>query len=67
MIPQTFEQWQHCIVHDCRMPLTKDFARSRLAIYKESNHPETKKFVQLYGTQHLQNIIEWLGRVAGSR
>ncbi len=67
MIPQTFEQWQHCIVHECGIPLTKDFAKSRLDIYKESNHPETKKFVQLYGAQHLQNIIGWLSRVAGSR
>lgn len=64
MIPQTFEQWKHCIVNECRTPLTKDFAKSRLAIYKENDHPETKKFVQLYGTQHLRHIIEWLSLVA---
>ncbi|GAB3414125.1 hypothetical protein [Niabella aquatica] len=66
MIPQTFEQWKHCIVNKCRIPLTKDFAKSRLAIYKESDHPETKKFVQLYGAQHLRHIVEWLNLVAGT-
>lgn len=63
MIPQTSEQWMDCIVNHCAIPLTKDFARTRLAIYRDKNNPETKKFLALYGEHHLENIIEWLNQV----
>jgi len=61
MIPQTFEQWKSCIINDCKINLTEDFARQRLAVYRNGEHSETRKFVQLYGEQHLQNIIQWFG------
>ncbi|WP_028296835.1 hypothetical protein [Olivibacter sitiensis] len=60
MIPQTFEQWKSCIINDCKINLTEEFARQRLAVYWDEGNPETCKFVQLYGEQHLQNIIQWL-------
>ena len=65
MIPTTFEQWKDCIVNDCKIKLTKDFAASRLKIYEDKRNPETKKFIQLYGKQHLNNVIYWLKKVAG--
>jgi hypothetical protein len=60
MIPKTFEEWQNCIVNDCKINLTKDFAEKRLTVYQNNVNSETKKFVSLYGEQHLQNIINWL-------
>tara|TARA_B110000037_G_scaffold218659_1_gene282102 strand:+ start:591 stop:791 length:201 start_codon:yes stop_codon:yes gene_type:complete len=60
MIPKTFEEWQKCIVNDCKINLTKDFAEKRLTVYQNNVNSETKKFVSLYGEQHLQNIINWL-------
>lgn len=59
MIPQTFEQWKHCIVDECQIRLTKEFANQRLEVYKNKQHPETSRFIQLYGEQHLNNIITW--------
>lgn len=59
MIPQTFEQWQNCIINDCKINLTKDFAQQRLTVYQDKKNHETQKFVSLYGEQHLQNIIHW--------
>jgi hypothetical protein len=59
MIPQTFEQWKNCIVNDCKINLTKDFAQQRLTVYQDKKNNETQKFVSLYGEQHLQNIIYW--------
>lgn len=64
MIPQTFEEWKHCISHDCNIKLTKPFAIQRLSVYENRNHPETRKFVELYGKQHLDNIIQWYKRIA---
>ena len=59
MIPTTYEQWKNCIVNDCKIKLTKAFAEKRLSVYENQEHPETKKFVDLYGNQHLNNIIYW--------
>ena len=63
MIPQTFEQWRACIVDDCKINLTPEFAQKRLTVYMDSNHSETKKFVELYGESHFLNIINWLQRI----
>lgn len=60
MIPQTYEQWVQCIVNDCKIPLNKPFAEQRLSVYQNTQNSETKKFVELYGEQHLHNIIRWL-------
>jgi len=63
MIPHTFEEWKHCIVNDCKIKLTKEFAQKRLSVYTDKNNPETKKFIQLYGPEHMNNIIHWLKQV----
>lgn len=63
MIPQTFEQWKNCIVNDCKINLTKDFAQQRLTVYQDKKNNETQKFVSLYGEQHLQNIINWFKQI----
>ncbi len=63
MIPQTFEEWKDCITKDCKIKLTSDFAQNRLKIYEDRNKPETQRFIQLYGTDHLNNIIYWLKKI----
>lgn len=63
MIPQTFEQWKNCIVNDCKISLTKDFAQQRLAVYQDPENKETQKFISLYGEQHLQSIINWFKQI----
>ncbi|MEL6636924.1 MAG: hypothetical protein AAFW73_01915 [Bacteroidota bacterium] len=64
MIPQTFEEWKDCIVNDCSIKLTKAFAEKRLSVYENRKHPETRKFVELYGEQYLNNIIYWFKKVS---
>ena len=60
----TFEEWKNCIVNECKIKLTKDFVASRLKVYEDKRNSETKKFIQLYGEQHLNNIIFWLNKAA---
>ena len=55
MIARNFEEWKNCIVNDCGVKLTKSFAEKRLSIYENARHPETRRFVELYGKQHLSN------------
>ena len=44
--------------------LTKEFVAGRLKVYEDKRNSETKKFIQLYGEQHLNNIIFWLNKAA---
>lgn len=62
MVPHTYDEWKDCIVNDCKIPLTKTFAKKRLDIYENKSHAETRKFKELYGDQHLSNIIYWYKR-----
>lgn len=63
MIPQTFNDWTNCIVNDCKIDLTKDFAIQRLAVYQDKTNTETQKFLSLYGEEHLKNIIQWFNQI----
>jgi len=63
MIPQTFNDWKNCIVNDCKINLTREFATQRLAVYQDNKNVETQKFISLYGQQHLLNIIQWLQQI----
>lgn len=60
MIAQSFEEWKYCIENDCKIKLTKEFAKKRLAVYLNREEAETQKFISLYSEQHLENIIKWL-------
>jgi len=64
MIPQTFTDWRNCIVNDCKMNLTKEFAEQRLLVYQDNKNSETQIFISLYGEHHLQNIINWFKKIA---
>ena len=63
MIPHTFDEWKNCIVNDCNIELTKEFAKKRLSVYENATHPETQNFEKLYGKQHLNNVIYWFKKV----
>ncbi len=63
MIPKTFEEWKNCIVNDCKINLTSSFAKKRISIYEDGMHPETIRFVKLYGQNHLNNILYWYSRI----
>ena len=64
MIPQTYEEWKSCMFNDCKIKLTEDLAKKRLSVYENDNHPETQKFIELYGKQHLDNIIYWYKKIS---
>lgn len=67
MIPQDFEAWHYCITKMCGIPLCADFAKRRLAIYKQDKHPETIEFIWLYGLDHYRKIVSWLEIVEKQR
>ncbi|MEL7118395.1 MAG: hypothetical protein AAFO07_03110 [Bacteroidota bacterium] len=62
MLSRTFEEWKNCITVDCKIKLTKDFIQKRLKVYENRKNPETRKFIELYGEDHLNNVIYWFKR-----
>lgn len=61
-IPQTYEQWHHCITVECGIPLTRAFAQERLAVWTNPAADETRRFDQLYGAAHRERVRQWFER-----
>ncbi len=59
MIPQNYNDWQHCITVDCKIEMTPQYVAERLKILSDERHDETKNFVKLYGQTHCQNVVAW--------
>lgn len=62
VIPQTYEQWRHCITVECGIPLTRAFAEERLAVWSNPDSDETRRFEQLYGATHRERVRQWFER-----
>lgn len=59
MIPPSYPEWRHCIESVCRIPLTPDYIRERLAALADPRDHTTRRFVELYGAGHLQRVRGW--------
>jgi hypothetical protein len=62
MIPTNFEQWKHCIVKECGIPLTSAFVNARLEAMNDANNEYTRQFVKCYGNSHYENTMRWLNQ-----
>ena len=54
--------WRVCIEVHCGIPLTPAFIAERLAELRQRWHPSTRRFVELYGEEHLACTIGWFER-----
>ncbi len=62
MIPETYDQWRHCIAVECGIALTRAFAEERLAVWSNPRADETRRFQQLYGAAHTERVRQWFGQ-----
>lgn len=62
MIPQTYEQWRHCITVECGIALTVPFITQRLSIWHNAESEETLWFRRLYGDEHWKAVTAWFER-----
>jgi len=62
MIPQSYEQWQHCITVQCGIALTPDYVGARLRVWQDENAEETRRFRRLYGDAHWRSVCAWFAR-----
>jgi len=61
-IPQTYEEWRHCITVVCRQPITGPYIEERIKALNTPSDHMTARFVQLYGEAHRAKTVEWFGR-----
>ena len=61
-IPQTFEQWRHCIEHWCKIEITPEFIDKRLRALQDTNDYHTRRFIECYGEAHRAAVVGWLQR-----
>jgi hypothetical protein len=66
MIPNTYEEWRHCIQDICRIPLTPAFVEERLQALADRQQHGTAQFLRHYGPAHLNRVQTWFAE-AGRR
>lgn len=59
---ETYEDWKHCIVEQCRIPLTKAFVAQRLAALADRGDWTTRRFLEVWGERHLSQVVVWFKR-----
>ncbi len=58
-IPQTYEEWHHCITVICKEELTLPYINTRIKSLNSPNNHMTQQFVKLYGEHQRLKSIEW--------
>jgi hypothetical protein len=59
VISKTYEQWKFCIIKKCGISLTFEYIEVRLSVLCNEQNEERNKFIELYGQEHLNNVIDW--------
>lgn len=65
-IPQSYEDWEHCITVACGIPLTPEYVARRIAALEDRSDFHTEKFIARWGTAHHARTVAWF-RKAQSR
>ena len=59
IIPETYEEWRHCIIVECGLELTPQYISERISALQNNRDYHTQQFVKRYGKQHLQQVLSW--------
>ncbi len=57
--PQNYDEWRHCIIVECGIPLTAEFVSQRLAVWRDEAAEETRRFRRRYGDDYWRTVIGW--------
>ena len=64
LIPQSYQEWVHCITVECGLQLDSQFIAARIGALSNEKSEHTRQFIQLYGRSHHTRILGWF-RQAG--
>ena len=59
MRPSSYKEWKDCITVSCGIPLTLDFVQTRIKALDNGADHHTKRFVEQWGAQHLEQTKGW--------
>ena len=59
VVPQNYDEWEHCITVACGIPLTQGFVADRIAALQNANDDHTKRFIETWGTEHHAKTLAW--------
>lgn len=62
VVPETYEQWRHCIEIECGLELTAQFAAERLTALLNRKDHHTNRFFAIWGTEHHARVLDWFRR-----
>ncbi|MEM1388950.1 MAG: hypothetical protein AAF748_11145 [Pseudomonadota bacterium] len=64
MVPESYDDWKHCITVKCGIPLTTDYVQERIAALSNQNDFHTQKFIKRWGSSHHARTLTWFQRAA---
>lgn len=59
IIPQTYEEWRHCITVICRQELSPTYIEERIKSLSSTDDNSTRQFVELYGEPQRVKTLQW--------
>ena len=59
LFPKDYTAWEHCIVEDCGIELTKEFVETRLKALTSESSAEFQKFAEKYGTEWTNRVVSY--------
>ena len=62
-LPKNFHEWRTCIETLCCIPLTESFVEKRITELNSLSNKLDKKFVELYGEKHHEQVKQWYQKV----
>lgn len=62
IMPETFDEWRHCITVACGIPLTLKFVEERIKSLADASDFRTRQFVELYGSAYHAQVVTWFNQ-----
>ena len=63
-VPQTYDEWQHCIEVKCGIPLSANYVAERISDLEIKEDFTTKKLIETWGIQHYDRTLGWFREAA---
>ena len=63
-VPNTYEEWKHCITVKCDIPLTLDYVQERIAALTDDKDLHTQKFIERWARAHHKRALAWFRQAA---
>lgn len=67
MTPSTYDEWRHGIDVKCGLQLTPEFVQQRLSAFHDDRAHQTQRFREMWGDEHLHQVITWFEKAENDR